>query len=101
MTIGKKSLGNVLPKKVIRSVEIDEREIIGNNTEIYWMFRIIERVSKEAGVFCVLNNKTQLNLLKIFEDNVASNNVDDLYEDNINEDYLVNIRVYSNCFRKK
>ena len=47
----------------------------------------------------MLNNRNQLNLLKIFKDNVASNNMDDLDEDNINEVNLVNTRVYSDCFR--
>ena len=65
----KKSLGNTLTEKGYSSVEIDKKGIIGNNTEIYWMFGIIEKVSKKACVFCVLNNRTQLNLLKIFENN--------------------------------
>ena len=35
------------------SVEIDESEVIGNGNEIYWMFGIIDRNTKEARIFCV------------------------------------------------
>ena len=41
--------------------EIDESEIIGNNEVIYWMFGLIDRVSKECRVFCVLNDRTSIN----------------------------------------
>lgn len=38
--------------------EIDENEIIGNSEVIYWMFGIIDRITKERRVFCALNNRT-------------------------------------------
>ena len=43
------------------SVEIDESEIIGNINTVYWMFGIIDRNTKEARAFCVLNNRTKEN----------------------------------------
>ena len=45
--------------------KIDESEIIGNNETINWMFSIIDRISKESRVFCVLNDRTINNLMPI------------------------------------
>ena len=61
----KKLLGEdgILDDNGYISCEIDESEIIGNQNVIYWMFGIIERSTKEARVFCVLNNRTKENLL--------------------------------------
>jgi hypothetical protein len=53
--------------------EIDESEIIGNNEGIYWMFGIIDRISKESRVFCILNDRTSNNLMKIIKDNIVTN----------------------------
>ena len=38
------------------SIGIDESKIIENNNTIYWMFGVICRATKEALIFCVLNN---------------------------------------------
>ena len=40
------------------SVEIDESKIISSGYEIYWMFSIIDRTTKEARVRCVLTNRS-------------------------------------------
>ena len=42
---------------------INESEIIGNNDVIYWMFGIIDRITKESRLFCVLNDITTNNLI--------------------------------------
>ena len=79
--------------------EIDESEIIGNQNVIYWMFEIIERSTKEARVFCVLNNRTKENLLPIVKNNIVK---DDRYnndDEEISEEDNVQTRVYSDCFR--
>ena len=75
--------------------EIDESEIIGNNQVIYWMFGIIDRVTKDSRVFGVLNDRTANNLMKILKDNVATNENQnmDLYEE-----YLENTCIFSDCF---
>ena len=44
-------------------MEIDESEIVGNGQMIYWMFGIIERNTKEAIIFSVLNDRTKRNLI--------------------------------------
>ena len=75
--------------------EIDESEIIGNSEVIYWMIGIIDRISKESRVFCVLNNRSSDNLLKLIKDNIATlenQNMD------LEEEYLENARIYSDCF---
>ena len=75
--------------------EIDESEIIGNNEKIYWMFGIIDRISKESRVFCVLNNRTANNLMKIIKENVTTNENLDM---DLDEEYIENARIYSDCF---
>ena len=45
-------------------LEVDESEIIGNNEVIYWMFGIIDRITKESRIFCILNEKTSNKLKK-------------------------------------
>ena len=75
--------------------EIDESEIIGNNEIIYWMFGIIDRISKDSRVFCVLNDRTSNNLMKIIKDNISTNENVDM---DLDEEYLENARIYSDCF---
>ena len=75
--------------------EIDESKIIGNNDIIYWMFGIIDRISKEARIFCVLNNGTADNLMTIIKNNIATtNNININLEDDNNEIPLI----YSDSF---
>ena len=66
------------------SIEIDESEIVGNQNVIYWIFGLIERSTKEARIYCVLNNRTERNLLKIVEDNITTDNLNDIDLNNIN-----------------
>ena len=50
------------------SVEIDESEIIGNSQQIYWMFGIIDRKTKDSRIYCVYiieQRKIYFLLLKI------------------------------------
>ena len=58
--------------------EIDESEIIGNNQVIYCMFGMIDKISKEFCVFCVLNDRTSNNLRKIIKDNIGTNENQDM-----------------------
>ena len=49
-------------------VEIDESEIIGNSQQIYWMFGIIDRKTKDSRIYCVFiieQRKIYFLLLKI------------------------------------
>ena len=59
------------------------------------MFEIIDRISKESRDFCVLNDRTSNNLIKIIKDNIPTKgnlNMD------LNEEYLENSSIYSDCF---
>ena len=49
------------------------------------MFGIIDRTSKESRVFCVLNNRTSNNLMKIIKENVANNENQDM---DLDEEFL-------------
>ena len=70
--------------------EIDERKIIGNNDIMYWMLGIIDRISKEARIFCVLNNRTADNLMTIIKNNiVTTNNININIEDDSNKIPLI------------
>ena len=75
--------------------EIDESEIIGNNEIIYWMFVMIDRISKDCRVYCVLNDRTANNLMKIIKDNITTNENEDM---DLDEEYAENIRIYSDYF---
>ena len=88
-------LGNVNSELGYGSVEIDESEIIGNSNEIYWMFGIIDRKTKNARVFCVLNNRTKERLLPIIWNNVLT---EENEENNLPEINSIKTRVYSDCF---
>lgn len=95
----KNFLGDIIGEEGYGVVEIDESEIIGNSNEIYWIFGMIERSTKNVRFFCVLNDRTKNNLLKIVRDNV--NTTDDEIDDNddeLNENYSLKTRIYSDCF---
>ena len=75
--------------------EIDESEIIGNNEVIYWIFGLIDRVSQECRVFCALNDRTPINLMKLIKENISTNENQDM---DLDEEYLENTRIYSDFF---
>ena len=78
-TIWNKDLmGNNLSENGYAVFEINESEIIGNNEIIYWMFGIIERVIKESRVYCILNDRTANNLMKIIQNNIVTNENEDM-----------------------
>jgi hypothetical protein len=52
----KSYLGEEIGSTGYPSIEIDESKIIGNNNTIYWIYGLIFRTTKEALIFCVLNN---------------------------------------------
>ena len=69
-------MGSNPPEDNYPVFEIDENEIIGNNQIIYWMFGMIDRISKECCVFCVLYDRTSNNLMKIIKDNILAQDMD-------------------------
>ena len=89
----------ILDKNGYISCEIDESEIIGNNNVIYWMFGIINRATKEARVFCVLNNINKENLLPIIKNNIATDENENNEDEDLSEAESVKTRIYSDCFR--
>ena len=95
-TIWNKDLmGNNLSENGYAVFEIDESKIIGNNEIIYWMFGIIDRVTKESRVYCILNDRTANNLMKIIQNNIATNENEDM---DMDKEYVTNTRIYSDCF---
>ena len=72
--------------------------MIENNQKIFWIFGIIDRTTKEARLFSVLNNRTKECLLPLLYNNVANNGEANLNLNLENEQYLINTRVYSYIF---
>ena len=62
------------------------------------MFGIINRATKEARVFSVLNNRTKENLLPIIKNNIATDENAINEEEELSEDESVKTRIYSDCF---
>ena len=91
----KNLMGNNISEKGYPVFEIDESEIIGNSEVIYWMFGMIDRISKESRVFCVLNDRTSNNLMRIIKENISTNENIDM---DLEDEYLENTRIYSDCF---
>ena len=88
----------ILDKNGYISCEIDESEIIGNSNVIYWMFGIVERSTKEARIFCVLNNRTKENLLPLVKNNIITAENEDNDDEDLSENESVKTRIYSDCF---
>ena len=42
------------------------------------MFGMIDRVNKECRVYCVLNDRTANNLMKLIKENIATNENEDM-----------------------
>lgn len=55
------------------AVHIDESEIIGNKDHIYWMIGALDRLTREARIFCVLEDRIKWSLLLIIRVNVITN----------------------------
>ena len=72
-------------------VEIDETELIGNSEKILWLFGIIDRSTKEARVFSVMDNRRKENLIPLVVKNVHT-------ETNSVFGIDFRTRVYSDCF---
>ena len=79
----------ILDKNGYISCEIDESEIIGNSNVIYWMFGIVERSTKEARIFCVLNNRTKENLLPLVKNNIITAENEDNDDEDLSENESV------------
>ena len=87
-------IGIVIGPKGYACVEIEESEMIGNSQKIFWIFGIIDRTTKEARLFSILNNRTKECLLPLLTINGEAN----LNLNMENEKYLINTRVYSDMF---
>ena len=72
-------------------IEIDEREVIGNSQKILWRFGLIDRSTKEARIYSVMENRRKENLLPLVKNNVYTY---DIIEDNIDN----RTRIYSDCY---
>ena len=72
--------------------------MIGNNKRIFWIFGIIDRTTKEARLFSVLNNLTKECLLPLLNNNVTINGDANLNLNMENEQFLINTRVYCDMF---
>ena len=92
-----KNLLDVEIKAILRfpSVEIDERKIICQGNEIYWVFGIIDRNSKEAPIRCILNKRTKEKLIVIFNKYVTTDASEDF---DLAENLSIKDRVYSDSF---
>ena len=60
------------------------------------MLGLIDRITKEARIFCVLENSTRDNLLPFVKENVNTN---DNQEEEISEAESTKTRIYSDCFQ--
>ena len=76
----------------VARVEIDESKIIGNYAKTIWMFGMIDRADKEARVYCVLDDRTQENLISYVRNNIYTVN------DDLDREHSLNTRIYSDCF---
>ena len=59
------------------------------------MFGIIDRVNKDSRVFCVLNDRTANNLMKILTNKEATNEYHNM---DLDEEYLENTHIFSDSF---
>ena len=75
--------------KGLPSIEIDGSKIIGNSEKIIWMLGMIDRVDKEAQIYCVMEDPTQETLLNLVKNNVY------MINDNLDDDNTFNKRIYS------
>ena len=99
----KENMHNNWPKKKLvkepnnngfSTIEIGESSIIGNSNMIYWILEFIQRNTKEARIYCVLNDRTKSNLLSMVQNDVATDNSN--Y--NLPEEESCKTLIYSDCF---
>ena len=76
----------------VARVEIDESKIIGNYEKTIWMFGMIDRADKNARIYCVLDDRSQENLMSYVRNNVYTVN------DGLDRELSLNTRIYSDCF---
>ena len=74
-------------------MEIDESKIIGNKDHIYWMLGAIDRFTREARIFCVLEDRTKQSLLPIIR---ANDDEGEEFNDIIE---TTKTRIYSDCYQ--
>ena len=60
------------------------------------MLWLIDRITKEARIFCVLENRNRANLLSLVKENVNTNDND---EEEVSEAEITKTRIYSDCFQ--
>ena len=81
-------------------VEIDERKKISSGKDIYWMFSLIDRNTKEERIRCVLKDRIKHKLLPIVKQYVYTCDILDEDGDiNMDEDECIQTRIFSDCFR--
>lgn len=74
------------------SVEIDESKIISSGNEIFRIFGLIDRQTKDAQIRGVLNNRTKERLLPIVKEYINT------YVDDEEEQHSIRTRVFSDFF---
>ena len=74
----------------VSRLEIEESPIIGNANNVLWMFGIIDRVDKNARVWCVMDDRLKQKLLPYVKNNV--------YTPPNNNDNEFKTQIYSDCY---
>jgi len=81
------------------NVEIDESKIISSGNEIYWMFGLIDRNTKEERIRCVLKDRPKQKLLSKVKQYVYTCDIEDEDGDiNMDEDESYKLGFFSDCF---
>ena len=70
--------------------KIDESSILGNETTVLWMFGIIDRVNKNARVWCGMNDRLKEKILIYVKNNIFTPEIEN------NREFVT--RIYSDGF---
>ena len=81
-------MGNNLSEKGYPVFDIGEIEIIGNSEIIHLLFGILDRLTKESRVYYILNDRIADNLMKIIQNNIATNENEDT---DMDEEYVAKV----------